>query len=178
MNGNYTIYEQLYAQLQLAGEPGWGGQQRLDKEGLNTITVPSMFLNPARLTQKRGFEMDLSCHCGRIKLQVEAPPARLTSCNCSVCHRYGALWGNYMPEQVQVEANAEHLQAYSWSDKYVAFIHCTHCGCPTHYLTTEKTEDATVGVNFRMAERTAISAIPVRYFDGADTWQFLDGPEK
>ncbi len=34
MKGNYTIYDQLYAQIRAAGQPGWGGQQRLAKEGL------------------------------------------------------------------------------------------------------------------------------------------------
>lgn len=34
MKGNYTVYDQLYAQIRAAGEPGWGGRERLAKEGL------------------------------------------------------------------------------------------------------------------------------------------------
>ena len=122
--------------------------------------------------------MELRCHCGKIKLQVPKSPKALTSCNCSVCHRYGALWGNYEPHLVQIEAVTTDMQPYSWAEKYVAFIHCKGCGCLTHYVTTEKTKEATVGVNFRMAERAAIHTIPIRYFDGAETWTFLEGPEK
>ncbi len=122
--------------------------------------------------------MELSCHCGRIKLQVEKPPATLTSCNCSSCHRLGALWGYYSPGEVVVNADSADLQGYSWSDKNLELMRCSHCGCQTHYLTTTKVAEAKVGVNFRMAERTAIREIPIRYFDGADTWTFLDGPEK
>ena len=31
-----------------------------------------------------------------------------------------------------------------------------------------------MAVNMRMAEPAAIAGIPVRHFDGADTWAYLD----
>jgi hypothetical protein len=36
-----------------------------------------------------------SCHCGAIKVKVASKPRQLTSCNCSICRRYGTLWGYY-----------------------------------------------------------------------------------
>ena len=33
-----------------------------------------------------------TCHCGAVGVDVPRRPRRLTSCNCSICRRYGTLW--------------------------------------------------------------------------------------
>ena len=33
-----------------------------------------------------------SCHCGAVCLEIDAAPAEVTECNCSICRRYGGLW--------------------------------------------------------------------------------------
>ena len=43
-----------------------------------------------------------SCHCGAVRLEIDAPPSEVTECNCSICRRYGVLWTYYTPEQVSV----------------------------------------------------------------------------
>lgn len=125
--------------------------------------------------------MKLSCHCGKVTLVVTHVPETLTSCNCSVCHRFGSLWGYYTPEQVQVNAITDDAsdselatKAYKWGEEYIEFHHCSHCGCLTHYLTTDKVPEAKYGVNFRMAPSNQIKDIKMRHFDGADTWKFVD----
>ena len=38
--------------------------------------------------------MNLSCYCGAVEIEFQDSPDSpdsLTSCNCSVCNRYGAL---------------------------------------------------------------------------------------
>ena len=42
-----------------------------------------------------------SCHCGSVRLEVDAPPSEVTECNCSLCRRYGVLWAYYPPHQVR-----------------------------------------------------------------------------
>lgn len=41
--------------------------------------------------------MELSCHCGHIQLKVEQLRDTLTSCNCSIFHRYRDLWRYDLP---------------------------------------------------------------------------------
>ncbi len=118
--------------------------------------------------------MKLSCHCGNIQVSVEKKPETLTSCNCSICHRYASLWGYYQPETVSIVIDSTPCKTYSWGDKYIEFHHCGDCGCITHYTTTDKVAQPKVGVNFRMAEPGEIDAINIRHFDGADSWKFLD----
>ncbi|MBW8182725.1 GFA family protein [Shewanella nanhaiensis] len=125
--------------------------------------------------------MELMCHCGNVKIKVANSPATLTSCNCSICHRYGALWGYYKPNEVQLTFMADSLgtsmpsaKSYRFGDECIEFFHCQKCGCLTHYLTTDKVPEPKYGINFRMAPRAEVAEIQVRHFDGADSWTFLD----
>ena len=118
--------------------------------------------------------MELSCHCGKIKISVLQKPETLTSCNCSICNRYGSLWGYYGPSDVEVISVASALTSYSWSEKNIQFKHCSQCGCVTHYETTEQVQTAKIGVNFRMAAPAEIGNMRIRQFDGAHSWQYLD----
>ena len=45
--------------------------------------------------------IEASCHCGAIQFAVETAPAKVNDCNCSICRRYGTLWGYYHPAQVR-----------------------------------------------------------------------------
>lgn len=40
-----------------------------------------------------------SCHCGKVRIEIGTLPATVTDCNCSLCRRYGALWGYYRRDQ-------------------------------------------------------------------------------
>lgn len=118
--------------------------------------------------------MNLSCHCGNVKISVDKDPETFTDCNCSLCRRYGSLWGYYDSDNVIINYEAESLGTYSWGDKNIDFKHCNKCGCVTHYLTTEKINDDLIGINFRMADPKEIESITIRKFDGANTWRFID----
>jgi hypothetical protein len=65
------------------------------------------------------------------------------------------------------------LRAYRWGDQSLEFFHCAHCGCLTHYESVEKTENSRIAINARMMSPADTADIPVRTFDGADTWKYL-----
>ena len=118
--------------------------------------------------------LSASCHCGAIKLDVDAKPSTLTECTCSICHRLGAQWAYYTREQVRMEGAPAMRMAYLWGDECIEFYHCKTCGCTTHYESIEKNDDSRIALNTRMLQREDTAGIPVRIFDGADTWRFLD----
>lgn len=120
----------------------------------------------------RGF-MKLSCHCNSIEIEIKETPERLLSCNCSICHRYGSLWGYYPQEEVTISTSAE-IGEYCRESANLIFCHCTRCGCLTHYKSGPEAQERVYGLNFRMAPRSETEKLPVRRFDGADSWQFLD----
>ncbi|MEL6571705.1 MAG: GFA family protein [Pseudomonadota bacterium] len=113
-----------------------------------------------------------ACHCGAVSFVVDDTPARLVSCNCSACRRFGALWFHTLVPNVTFSATPEATIAYAWGDKMLAFQTCKTCGATTHYLPLDGSER--MAVNMRMVDPAAIDGIPVRHFDGADSWTFLD----
>ncbi|KEQ17532.1 GFA family protein [Endozoicomonas numazuensis] len=113
-----------------------------------------------------------SCHCGGIVLNADEAPETITSCNCSICHRIGALWGYYLDEQVETQQTVA-IQDYRWGDKTITFHTCSGCGCTTHYTAVREDGKTKIGLNTRMVSREDTKDIRVRYFDGADTWGFL-----
>jgi len=117
--------------------------------------------------------MNLSCHCGNVKITAEKPET-LTSCNCSMCHRYGSLWGYYSPSDIIIEVESAETQSYRWGDEDLDFHRCPTCGCVLYWLGLNTDAPPRIALNFRMASHKEIEPIPVKKFDGADTWQFIE----
>lgn len=115
-----------------------------------------------------------SCHCGRIHIKVSAKPAFLIDCNCSICRRYGALWACYSAKQLEFTGHPEHSVAYLWGKQSIQTMHCAVCGCVTHWEALSNQPDRKMAVNVRNFEPGLFDGTPIRHFDGADSWTFLD----
>lgn len=113
-----------------------------------------------------------SCHCGAVQYSYDHTPKWTTSCNCSVCRRLGTLWIYAKVGKITVTGAT---QAYAWGEKTLAFHSCKVCGCTTHWENLNVADpDPYMAVNLRLAAPEVIASVPVRHFDGADTWAFLD----
>jgi hypothetical protein len=110
-----------------------------------------------------------TCHCGAVEVDVPRKPRSLTSCNCSICRRYGTLWAYYKGADVRVRSAAGAAHGYSWGDKSLRFVRCRTCGCITHWEPVRRFAGSRVGVNARNFEPGAIEGVRVRRFDGAST---------
>jgi len=115
-----------------------------------------------------------ACHCGAVQFELAHEPGSLTECNCSICRRYGALWAYYTRATARVLYPPGAVTYYSWNDKEIEFCHCNHCGCMTHYESMEKQADSRIAVNTRMLEESELTGVPLKYFDGAVSWKYLD----
>jgi len=115
-----------------------------------------------------------SCHCGAIQFSVPRKPEWLTECNCSICRRIGAKWAHFNRDEVEISAPDNGTIAYIQGDKTLAAHTCRQCGCTTYWLGLDPDANGRMAVNFRMCNPNEIAGIPVRHFDGADSWQFLD----
>ena len=45
----------------------------------------------------------VSCHCGHLKLEVDAPLNEVVECNCSICTRSGFLHWYVPPELIELD---------------------------------------------------------------------------
>ena len=116
---------------------------------------------------------ETSCHCGNVQVNANEYPDSITRCNCSICHRYGALWAYYVADQVAVVAGELPVSSYVWGQKRITFHSCGNCGCITHYSCIRDDGTPKVGINSRMAAPESTEGIPVLLFDGADTWEYI-----
>src|SRR5687768_751061 len=115
-----------------------------------------------------------TCHCGAIRIHVSGVSRTLTSCNCSICRRYGALWAYYAARAVTIDAPRGGLSKYSWNRRIRDYYRCKKCGCITHYKYRKKRRDPTVAVNAVNFEPSALVGVRIRHLDGAVSWKFLD----
>jgi hypothetical protein len=114
-----------------------------------------------------------ACHCGKVQIALPYAPQVVTNCNCSLCRRYGGLWGYYKVGEVKVTGQ-EHTQAYIWGDRMLATHRCRDCGCITHWTPIESHPEARMGVNIRNFDPVLAGDVTIRCFDGADSWTFVD----
>jgi hypothetical protein len=108
--------------------------------------------------------MEGSCHCGAVHWRFEGVPDSATACNCSICRRYGALWGyGFYGEQITVSG---HTQIYVWGSKWIEFHRCVECGCVVCWRgATAGADGRRYGaVNLRLAADPAdVQAIALRH---------------
>jgi len=97
-------------------------------------------------------KLTVSCHCGRVRLTLPylRPRVPINECRCSVCYKYGALWGYFARDSVKVSTlspTGEH-SSDPMMDGYVratddsdgggaagdlTFQRCANCGVVTHW---------------------------------------------
>ncbi|WP_421723174.1 GFA family protein [Bauldia sp.] len=115
-----------------------------------------------------------TCHCGAVSWTLETLPTSVTACNCTICRRYGALWAyGYIGHDIRTTG---HTRTYLRDDSGdISFHFCAVCGCLTHYVATNESEDGRrrAAVNVRMSDPSLIGEIPIRHFEGHDSFKEL-----
>lgn len=114
--------------------------------------------------------LNLSCHCGRIRLSLAKRPDYLHECNCTLCTKTGARWGYFHPAEVEVEGSAAGYCRADKADAAAEMRFCEHCGSITHFTLTAsaaaKFGNSLVGVNLRLADEGDLAGLELRYPDG------------
>lgn len=118
-------------------------------------------------------EVELSCHCGAVRLSLAHPPVTVTECNCSLCRRYGVLWAYYDAAEITVVTEPLLTDTYDWTGRHVDFHRCRNYGCVTHWVPKVKGR-LQRGVNARLLPPDMLAAARLRHKDGADTGKYLD----
>ena len=105
----------------------------------------------------------LSCHCGRIRLQVDAPLEGLLQCNCSTCRRFGAIHWYVDSAKVTLLTESTSLSSYAWR-----FAHEQHQFCPTCGASIMRTgyPNGVVALNACLIDEVDVFELEVERFDG------------
>ncbi|KMW58198.1 hypothetical protein AIOL_003169 [Candidatus Rhodobacter oscarellae] len=116
-----------------------------------------------------------TCLCGQVGWRYDGAPDQATVCNCGACRRYGAIWiyGN-LGEQVFIDGETRgYVRTDAGGD--LAFHTCPTCGVPHSWQPAELPAEGgyRLAVNLRLAEQEEVAQIPLRRFDGRDSWSSL-----
>jgi len=117
-----------------------------------------------------------SCHCGRIRFEVEAEIDHVRVCDCSICHRRGALNFRVPKEALRLLTPWESLSLYQWGTMTAKDYFCAACGILPFRRPSDPTpremKDGVESfdgwaVNVRCLECVDANALPVKRIYGS-----------
>ena len=117
-----------------------------------------------------------TCHCGEVHWALDASPNTVTACNCTICRRYGALWAyGYLGHDLQTTGQTTAYRRRDSGD--ISFHFCATCGCVTHYVAVSEDGKGRrrAAVNLRLSDPAPIGELPIRHFEGHDSFKELPG---
>lgn len=110
-----------------------------------------------------------SCHCGRVRFEVEAPAAiEALECNCSICSKSGFLHLIVPRAAFRLLAGEADLTEYRFGSGVARHRFCKVCGVKPFY--TPRSNPDGVDVNVRCLEPDTISELMITPFDGRN-WE-------
>lgn len=107
-----------------------------------------------------------SCHCGKIKFEVDGEIDGGLACNCSMCQRKGSLlW--FVPRQdLRLLTPEADLSTYLFNKHVIQHHFCATCGIHPFGEGVAPNGDATAAINLRCIEDIDLNAVPVHHYDG------------
>ena len=110
-----------------------------------------------------------SCHCGWVRLEVDAPPRpRVFECNCSMCSRVGYLHLIVPAERFRLLSGNDRLSSYRFNTLTANHLFCERCGVKAFYVPRSHPDG--YSVNARCLDDVPISELEIEAFDGAN-WE-------
>lgn len=105
-----------------------------------------------------------SCHCGRVRFEVDAPAVLdVLECNCSICRMSGLLHLIVPAARFRLVAGADDLNEYTFNTGAAKHRFCRHCGVKGFYIPRSNPDG--VDVNVRCLDPDTIERIDVTLFD-------------
>jgi hypothetical protein len=109
-----------------------------------------------------------SCHCGRVRFEVQGTPDEVSECNCSVCTRKAYLHWIVPRAAFQLVAGEDDLATYRFNTGVAQHHFCRHCGVASFYV--PRSNPDSIDVNARCLDGVDVAALPRRSFDGRN-WE-------
>ena len=107
-----------------------------------------------------------SCHCGRIKFEVEGDIDSALSCNCSICQRKGSLLWFVPHGALKLLTPDENASSYTFNKHVIRHRFCPTCGMHPYGEGKGPDGSAMAAINIRCLEDIELKAVPVTEFDG------------
>ena len=107
-----------------------------------------------------------SCHCGRIRYQVEGEVDSGLACNCSMCSRRGSLLWFVPRDKLKLLTDEDAASTYLFNKHVIQHRFCANCGIHTHGEAPSPGGAQMAAINLRTLEDFDLESVPVKHFDG------------
>ena len=107
-----------------------------------------------------------SCHCGKVRFEVDANLDHVRRCDCSICRKRGALTHRVEESAFRLlTPPLDELSLYQWHTKTARDYFCPTCGVLS--FRRPRTAPHLWGINVRCLDGVDLSAIPVQDVHGS-----------
>lgn len=69
-----------------------------------------------------------SCHCGKVRFEVDTDLDKVVRCNCSICRRRSAVMTRIQPEHFRLLSGEGELSSYQFHTHKATHYFCRTCG--------------------------------------------------
>ena len=107
-----------------------------------------------------------SCHCGRIKFEVEGEFTSAMSCNCSICQRKGTLMWFVPRPALKLLTPDENASNYTFNHHVINHRFCPTCGIHPYGEGKTPNGDPMAAINVRCLEGVNLESLQITHFDG------------
>ena len=107
-----------------------------------------------------------SCHCGRVKFEVEGELKQVLACNCSICSRKGSLLWFVPREQFHLLTPEKDTKVYTFNKHFIKHRFCPNCGIHPYAEAADRSGKPMAAVNARCLEGVELDKLAVKQFDG------------
>jgi hypothetical protein len=107
-----------------------------------------------------------SCHCGKVKFEIEADIGQVLECNCSHCSRKGFLLSFIPRTNLKITGGEKSLKTYTFNKHVIKHQFCPDCGCAPFAFAKDKQGIDTAAINVRCLEGIELSELERMPFDG------------
>lgn len=116
-----------------------------------------------------------SCHCGRVRIEVDGELTRVIECNCSICTRKGYLHWIVPRDTFRLLTAESELTTYTFNTGVAKHHFCRTCGVSPFYI--PRSDPDKVDVNARCVEGVDLGCLQLGSFDGQN-WEAAQAQRK
>jgi hypothetical protein len=107
-----------------------------------------------------------SCHCGRIRYEVEGEVDSGLACNCSMCARRASLLWFVPREKLRLLTGEDAAATYLFNKHAIRHRFCPDCGIHAFGEAEAPGGARMAAINLRTLEHFDLDSVPVKHYDG------------
>jgi hypothetical protein len=107
-----------------------------------------------------------SCHCGKIKIEVEADLRQAIACNCSHCAKKGYVLAFVPRASFRLLTAEADVSTYTFNKHAIRHHFCAGCGCAPYAEGADPAGKATAAINLRCLDDIDLAQVEITPVDG------------